>query len=172
VGSKRPDETSGVTGDCHAPFCGSPGVRLPGATRRASFGPCGAQPPGRGEATCWERSRAAAWESAFRHERCAPSVAVATTPSHREGVDAVQLPASGTANRTDSVAGPRVNRPSSTSLAPGSRARPGIASSSWLTATSTSALRQQRAHAEVAAEREREVPSGRGKRRVGREVVA
>ena len=27
-------ETSGVTGDCHAPFCGSPGVRFPRATRR------------------------------------------------------------------------------------------------------------------------------------------
>jgi hypothetical protein len=29
------DETSGVTGDCHAPFCGSPGVRFLRATRRA-----------------------------------------------------------------------------------------------------------------------------------------
>ena len=28
------DGTSGVTGDCHAPFCGSPGVRFPRATRR------------------------------------------------------------------------------------------------------------------------------------------
>jgi hypothetical protein len=27
------DEKSGVTGDCHAPFCGSPGVRFPRATR-------------------------------------------------------------------------------------------------------------------------------------------
>src|ERR1035437_4886998 len=27
------DEKSGVTGDCHAPFCGSPGVKFPGATR-------------------------------------------------------------------------------------------------------------------------------------------
>src|ERR1039458_5116111 len=26
------DEKSGVTGDCHAPFRGSPGVKLPGAT--------------------------------------------------------------------------------------------------------------------------------------------
>jgi RNA-directed DNA polymerase len=29
------DGTSGVTGDCHAPFCGSPGVKFPRATRRA-----------------------------------------------------------------------------------------------------------------------------------------
>ena len=29
------DETSGVKGDFHAPFCGSPGVRFPRATRRA-----------------------------------------------------------------------------------------------------------------------------------------
>ena len=28
------DETSGVKGDFHAPFCGSPGVRFPRATRR------------------------------------------------------------------------------------------------------------------------------------------
>src|SRR5436189_6373191 len=28
------DETSGMTGDCHVPFCGSPGVRSPRATRR------------------------------------------------------------------------------------------------------------------------------------------
>src|SRR5674476_1404903 len=27
------DEKSGVTGDCHAPFRGSPGVKFPGATR-------------------------------------------------------------------------------------------------------------------------------------------
>src|SRR6266545_5246929 len=30
------DETSGMTGDCHVPFCGSPGVRSPRATRRPS----------------------------------------------------------------------------------------------------------------------------------------
>jgi hypothetical protein len=33
-----------VTGDCHAPFCGSPGVRIPRATRRhvmACGHPCG-----------------------------------------------------------------------------------------------------------------------------------
>src|SRR5665811_1990322 len=29
------DEKSGVTGDCHAPFRGSPGVKFPGATRRS-----------------------------------------------------------------------------------------------------------------------------------------
>lgn len=29
------DEKSGMTGDCHVPFCGSPGVRSPWATRRA-----------------------------------------------------------------------------------------------------------------------------------------
>src|SRR5260370_42099397 len=29
------DETSGVKGDFHAPFCGSPGARFPRATRRA-----------------------------------------------------------------------------------------------------------------------------------------
>jgi len=28
------DEKSGMTGDCHVPFCGSPGVRFPRATRR------------------------------------------------------------------------------------------------------------------------------------------
>jgi len=28
------DERGGVTGDCHAPFCGSPGVRFPRAIRR------------------------------------------------------------------------------------------------------------------------------------------
>jgi hypothetical protein len=28
------DGTSGVKGDFHAPFCGSPGVRFPRATRR------------------------------------------------------------------------------------------------------------------------------------------
>ena len=34
-GPQQPvDETSGVTGDCHAPFCGSPGVRFPRATRQ------------------------------------------------------------------------------------------------------------------------------------------
>jgi hypothetical protein len=27
------DEKSGMTGDCHVPFCGSPGVRFPRATR-------------------------------------------------------------------------------------------------------------------------------------------
>ena len=32
------DGTSGVTGDCHAPFCGSPGVRFPRATRRPDLG--------------------------------------------------------------------------------------------------------------------------------------
>jgi hypothetical protein len=31
--STRLDGKSGVTGDCHAPFCGSPGVRFPRATR-------------------------------------------------------------------------------------------------------------------------------------------
>ena len=31
------DEKSGVTGDCHAPFCGSPGVRFPRATRPAAY---------------------------------------------------------------------------------------------------------------------------------------
>src|SRR3954447_18112750 len=33
VGSCRPDGKSRVTGDCHARFCGSPGVRFPRATR-------------------------------------------------------------------------------------------------------------------------------------------
>jgi hypothetical protein len=32
------DETSGVKGDFHAPFCGSPGVRFPWATRRPLTG--------------------------------------------------------------------------------------------------------------------------------------
>src|SRR3954468_21022222 len=32
-GSCRPDGKSRVTGDCHARFCGSPGVRVPRATR-------------------------------------------------------------------------------------------------------------------------------------------
>ncbi len=31
-----------MTGDCHAPFCGSPGVRFPRATRRCGDGPAGA----------------------------------------------------------------------------------------------------------------------------------
>src|SRR5690349_21148296 len=31
--SDGPGEKSGVTGDCHAPFRGSPGVRFPRATR-------------------------------------------------------------------------------------------------------------------------------------------
>jgi hypothetical protein len=31
------DEKSGVTGDCHAPFRGSPGVKFPGATRLLSY---------------------------------------------------------------------------------------------------------------------------------------
>jgi hypothetical protein len=37
---KVPASTGGVTGDCHAPFCGSPGVRFPRATRRV-IGPVG-----------------------------------------------------------------------------------------------------------------------------------
>src|SRR6476660_7518278 len=32
--SNRSDEKSGMTGDCHVPFCGSPGGRSPGASRR------------------------------------------------------------------------------------------------------------------------------------------
>jgi hypothetical protein len=32
------DEKSGMTGDCHVPFCGSPGVRFPRATRRSKCG--------------------------------------------------------------------------------------------------------------------------------------
>ena len=28
-----------MTGDCHVPFCGSPGVQFPGATRRTVAGP-------------------------------------------------------------------------------------------------------------------------------------
>src|SRR6266568_495142 len=35
------DETSGVKGDFHAPFCGSPGVRFPRATRRFQLGGLG-----------------------------------------------------------------------------------------------------------------------------------
>src|ERR1035437_5428321 len=31
------DEKSGVTGDCHAPFRGSPGVKFPGATRLSIY---------------------------------------------------------------------------------------------------------------------------------------
>jgi hypothetical protein len=31
------DEKSGMTGDCHVPFCGSPGVRFPRATRPSGW---------------------------------------------------------------------------------------------------------------------------------------
>ena len=34
------DEKSGVTGDCHAPFRGSPGVRVPRATRLSVSSTC------------------------------------------------------------------------------------------------------------------------------------